>query len=219
MLETTCPLCLAEHSQPFHRDKQREYLRCGVCMLVFVTESRHLSPAAEKALYDLHQNQTDDPGYWRFLSRLATPLFARLPPAANGLDYGCGPGPALAEILRAAGHTVQLFDPIYANDLEHLNNTYQFITCTEVVEHFRQPRQEFDRLFGMLQADGWLAIMTKLVIDADAFSRWHYKNDPTHIAFFSQPTFAWLARHYDCRVEFVGKDVIILQRNRRHCRH
>ena len=42
----------------------------------------------------------------RFLGRLAEPLVERLDPGASGLDFGCGPGPALAAMLTRRGYTV-----------------------------------------------------------------------------------------------------------------
>ncbi|MCQ8105727.1 class I SAM-dependent methyltransferase [Methylomonas sp. SURF-2] len=209
MPNTPCPLCLGTETARFFADKQRDYLRCRHCQLVFVPPPWHLSAEAEQAVYDLHQNRLDDAGYRQFLSRLAEPLLERLPASANGLDYGCGPGPLLARMFNEHGHVMRVFDPIYANRPDTLQNRYDFVTCTEVVEHFRQPRREFQRLFGLLKPKGHLGIMTKLVLDADAFSRWHYKNDPTHIGFYSADTMAWLAESYRCRLEFIGKDVII----------
>lgn len=212
-----CPLCTAADIHHFHSDRRRDYSRCENCFLVFVDSRQHLPLAQEKAIYDLHQNAIDDPGYLEFLSRLAKPLLRRLPANSLGLDYGCGPGPALAELIKAEGHQVRIYDPFYADFPEHLHQDYHFIVCTEVVEHFREPKQEFDRLFGLLKPGGWLGIMTKLVIDAPAFAKWHYKNDQTHIAFYSQSTFNWLAQHYDCRMEFSASDTIILQRNPDRC--
>ncbi len=95
-----CPLCSAAGATPFHADRRRRYLRCNACFLVFVPPAFFLSRQAERAEYDLHRNAIDDPGYRAFLSRLAQPLLARLPPASRGLDFGCGPGPALAHMLR-----------------------------------------------------------------------------------------------------------------------
>lgn len=219
MMKPICALCGSPDSGLFHSDKRRDYWRCGQCLLVFVDQDQHLPLAAEKAIYDLHQNNCADTGYREFLSRLAIPLLARLPASCTGLDFGCGPGPALAQMLEAGGHVVTLYDPIYAADPDVLNCQYQFVSCSEVVEHFRQPGNEFDRLFTLLQPGGWLAIMTKLVIDAEAFAKWHYKNDLTHIAFFSRSTFEWLARRYLCHIEFIGQDVIILQRSHHPSSH
>lgn len=204
-----CPLCLGDRILTFHQDKIRDYLRCQACQLVFVPGYQHLGLRQEKAIYDLHQNQVDDEGYRRFLSRLAAPLLERVPPNSTGLDFGCGPGPLLAKILNQGGHCVDLYDPFYANHEQHLENRYDFVTCTEVAEHFRQPHLEFRRLFGLLKPEGKLGLMTKLVIDAKAFAKWHYKNDQTHISFYSRPTLQWLAEHYQCDLEFIDNDVFL----------
>ncbi|MGZ4960247.1 MAG: class I SAM-dependent methyltransferase [Methylomonas sp.] len=211
MKQSPCPLCSSSHIGAFHTDKRRDYLRCRECFLVFVPSRQHLDLQKEKAIYDLHQNQFDDEGYRQFLSRLAVPLLERLPQRAAGLDYGCGPGPVLAKMLKQAGFCIEIYDPFYAK--RDLQSKYDFITCTEVVEHFRQPGVEFQRLFSLLKPQGRLGLMTKLVINADSFASWHYKNDPTHISFFSRPTLEWLANQYRCMVEFVGNDVIIFTAN------
>ena len=54
--------------------------------------------------------------------------------------------------------------------------------------------------------------MTKLATEAEAFTRWHYKNDPTHVSFFSRDTFRFLAQRDGLEVEFVGNDVILLRK-------
>ncbi|TGD74280.1 class I SAM-dependent methyltransferase [Mangrovimicrobium sediminis] len=208
-----CPLCDGQALLPFHRDRRREYLRCGRCALVCVPPRYHLDAAREKAEYDLHRNAPDDAGYRRFLGRLAQPLLAHLPPAARGLDFGCGPGPALAAMLEEAGHSVALYDPFYFPESAALERRYQFITATEVVEHLRAPGQELARLWGLLEPGGVFGIMTKLVLDADAFANWHYKNDPTHICFFSEQTWQWWAGEYGARLQRHGADVMLLWRD------
>jgi len=212
MSDTVCPLCSSNALFLFNRDQQRDYYRCEECYLVFVPIDQHLSAIEEKAIYDLHENHLDDPDYRQFLSRLTTPLLPRLLPTSVGLDYGCGPGPMLAQMLSEQGLRIDLFDPFYVNNPQVLNRRYDFVTCTEVVEHFRQPGKEFKKLFALLKSKGVLALMTKLVINADAFSRWHYKNDMTHICFYSNQTLHWLARTHQCDLNILGKDVIIFQR-------
>ena len=54
--------------------------------------------------------------------------------------------------------------------------------------------------------------MTKLVIDQNTFAQWHYKNDPTHVRFYSKETFEFLAKYLKASVDFIGEDVIILQK-------
>lgn len=206
----SCPLCGGAQSEAYHADRFREYFLCRECSLVFVPEAIHLSEEREKAEYDLHQNDPLDQGYRRFLSRLCDPLKGRLTAGACGLDFGCGPGPTLSVMFEEAGYAMATYDKFYATDAAVLQGRYDFVTATEVVEHLRRPRFELERLRGLLKDGGLLGIMTKLVADRTAFASWHYKNDLSHICFFSRTTFEWLARQWGARVEFIGKDVILM---------
>lgn len=209
----TCPLCRSADSRRFHRGRRREYRRCPACHLVFVPPHQFVTAAEEKAEYDLHRNDPHDEGYRRFLGRLFHPMAKRLPAARCGLDFGCGPGPALPVMFEEIGHAVAVYDRFYADDPTVFERRYDFITATEVVEHLREPALELDRLWALLKPGGTLGIMTKLVLDQEAFSRWHYKNDPTHICFFSRPTFAWLAARWRAELVFADRDVILFGKN------
>ncbi|WP_096085541.1 class I SAM-dependent methyltransferase [Agaribacterium haliotis] len=209
-MSQVCPLCSCPSQLDFYVDKRRAYQRCQRCYLVWVASEYQLSREAEKAEYDLHQNEVDDPGYRRFLNRLAEPLLARLQPGAQGLDFGCGPGPALASMLEQAGMNVRLYDVYYFNVSESLCMHYDFICATEVIEHLSQPGAELRRLWALLKPGGMLALMSKLVIDREAFSRWHYKNDATHISFFSKQTLSWLASEFDAELSYHAEDVFFL---------
>ncbi len=207
-----CPLCFETEPRHYHCDRRREYLQCGRCDLVFVPSSYHLDRGAERAEYELHENDPADSGYRRFLSRLAEPLARHLPPGASGLDFGCGPGPALAAMLQEQGFSVSLYDPFFFPDRSVLDDSYDFITATEVVEHLHHPGAELDRLWAGLRPGGWLGVMTKLVRDPEAFAQWHYKNDMTHVCFFSAATWRWWAESRNAEWELIGSDVILLQR-------
>lgn len=211
-----CPLCRAKShggaQSVFYRDKRRDYWRCHHCHLVFVPPIFYLSKARERAEYDLHDNQVDDAGYRRFLSRVHAPLVRRLSAGARGLDFGCGPGPALAAMLQEHGLVAALYDIFYAPDTSVFNRQYDFITATEVVEHLHNPAAVLNRLWQCITVGGVLAIMTKLARDAEAFARWHYKNDPTHVCFFSRQTFVYLAAELNAELEFIADDVIFLTR-------
>jgi SAM-dependent methyltransferase len=206
----TCPLCHGADTVLYHRDSRRSYLQCLGCQLVFVPATYHLNSAAEKAEYDQHRNSIDDPGYRRFLGRLATPLIERVNPGSRGLDFGCGPGPALAHMLQEAGLQTALYDLYYYPDTAVLSGCYDFICATEVIEHLAQPQRELGRLWQLLANGGTLAIMTKLVISPERFANWHYIRDPTHIAFYSRATMRWIAARHDARLEILGDDVIFL---------
>ena len=209
-LPARCPVCRAASPAAFGTFDGRGYWRCDTCGARGLDPQHYPDAATERAEYDRHDNRVDDPGYRRFLDKLASPLKTRLAPRSRGLDYGCGPGPALAAMLREAGHEMALFDPVYAPDPAPLGATYDFITCTEVAEHFHNPVAEFDRLGALLRPGGVLAVMTCFVTDDARFGGWHYRKDPTHVVFYRAGTFEHLAaaRGWSCAIP--RKDVALL---------
>lgn len=208
----TCPLCRENDARSYFQDRRRDYYQCRVCGLVFVPSWQFLSANEEKKRYDLHRNSPEDPGYRRFVSRMFIPLQQRLAPASNGLDFGSGPEPALSKMFEETGHFMTRFDRFYEYVPAALERQYDFITATEVVEHLHDPHRELDRLWSCLKPDGWLGIMTAPVAAQEAFSQWHYKNDPTHVCFFSQRTFAWLAFQWNAAVTFLARDVLLFHK-------
>jgi hypothetical protein len=214
-LKLICPLCAGECCQHYYQQVSaktpaRDYFQCQCCQLVFLDPGLRLSARQERAEYDLHENSADDKGYRQFLSRLQQPLQERIKPLAKGLDFGCGPGPVLSQMLSEDGYALSVYDIFYHDDPCVLTERYDFVTATEVVEHLFDAGKVLDQLWSLLNDQGVLALMTKLVIDQKAFSSWHYKNDPTHVCFFSRPTFTWLAEKWGAQVEYIGQDVIIL---------
>ncbi len=210
--EPRCPLCSSKNHVPFFADKKRNYLRCSCCHLVFVPKRYWLSIEDERATYDLHENDAKDQGYRQFLSRLSLPLLEKLESNQKGLDFGCGPGPTLSALLEEQGQQMDLYDPFYYNDPSVFDKKYDFICATEVVEHLHDPNNNFEALFRMLKPGGLLGIMTKLVIDEDAFSQWHYIRDMTHVCFYSRDTFEYLAQRFNAELDFVTNDVIFLDK-------
>ncbi len=205
-----CPLCQSSNTKQYHRDHKREYLQCGECELVFVPKQYHLKPSDERAEYDLHQNNPNDDHYREFLLRVYEPLIQRVAPGSKGLDFGCGPGPTLSVMLQEKGFNMTLFDPFYYPDTGVFNQQYDFITATEVIEHLAKPRYELTRLINVLKPEGILAVMTKRALSYDAFIHWHYKNDPTHIAFYSVKTFEWIASDSGMKLDIIKPDVVFL---------
>ena len=207
-----CPLCRAFGTKFFFNDKFRSYYQCNICSLIFVPTSQRLTSKEEKIRYDLHKNYPEDPNYRNFLSRIFNPMQKLIAPGSKGLDFGSGPGPTLSLMFEEAGHTMSIYDYFYANNLSVFDNQYDFITASEVFEHLFDPKNEFNRLWNCLKQDGYLGIMTKLALDKDAFARWHYKNDPTHVCFFTKHTFEWLAEKMQAELTFADKDVVIFNK-------
>lgn len=207
-----CTLCRASGLVHFARIQGVTYLRCHQCQATLMDRPHWPDPEQERAVYDLHENDAADPGYQRFLARLAGPLLARLAPGSEGLDFGCGPGPALALMLGRAGMRVSLYDPIYRSDAGVLDRRYDFITCTEVVEHLQDPAAVFRQLDDCLRPGGWLGLMTCFQTDDERFANWHYRRDPTHILFYRRETLAWLAHRLGWHLEIPVKDVALLRK-------
>lgn len=207
-----CPVCRARRCARLLTAGGRDYWRCETCQARFLDPRQRPARDAELAEYRLHQNDPDDPRYRRFLSKLVDPLLARLPEASCGLDYGCGPGPVLAAMLREAGHAVALYDPFFAPAAAVLAQHYDFVTCTETAEHFHRPDEEFARLTRLVRPGGWLAIMTCFQTDDTCFGNWHYRRDPTHVVFYREATFRVIAASHGWSCEIPAKDVVLMHR-------
>lgn len=211
MRSVVCPLCACEEVYAI-QCKARLYHRCRGCGLVHLEPSQRLSEQAEKAVYDDHENEIDDPGYRRFLARALDQVMTRIPAPAKGLDFGCGPGPALVAMAREAGYTMARYDKYFHPDESVLTGHYDFITCTEVVEHLAEPLPVLELLWSLLSPGGLLVLQTKRVLDDERFKNWHYRNDPTHITFFAEASFAWLGRRWCTLPEYPQADVVCLRK-------
>ena len=208
----TCPLCKSNQKENFYTDSYREYLKCSKCDFVFVPKIYHLSEEDERARYDTHNNDPMDDRYRNFLSQLLSPLQERIPMNANGLDFGSGPGPTLSLMLEDFGHSVDLYDKFYAKNDVVFEKQYDFITASEVVEHLRQPMVELNRLMGLLKSNGILAIMTQILTPQVDFSQWYYKNDPSHIGFFSEKALNYLAIKWQSELYVLSERVVIFKK-------
>ncbi|SIQ74939.1 class I SAM-dependent methyltransferase [Aeromonas veronii] len=207
----SCPLCASHRSYPLLVAGKR-YHRCLACELVWLDEADHLDEAAEKAVYDGHDNQVDDPRYRSFLMRAFGEVLARVPLPASGLDFGCGPGPALVAMGREAGYQMAGYDKFYADFPELLTRQYDFITSTEVIEHIAEPRTVLAQLWDCLKPGGLLVLQTQRVLGDERFKNWRYRHDPTHIVFFAEASFQVLAASWQAELSFPHADVAVLQK-------
>lgn len=209
---SSCPLCSSKENTLYSQDKTGEYRLCSVCSLVYVLEAYYLDEKAEKTRYDLHTNSSEDAGYRKYLTRVSDPVIKRLKKGAHGLDFGSGPGPTLSLIFKDAGFDMRIYDHFYAKHEEVLELKYDFITATEVVEHLYEPKVVLDKLWSLLDSNGLFCLLTQVYPDQEAFSSWYYKNDPTHVCFFSLKTFSWLEKQYKAEFEVIGKDLFIFKK-------
>ncbi len=213
MTPARCPLCLKGGARFLHRSDDRhgarEFYECLICDLAFVPSRFHLPPDAEMERYLMHNNDPDDEGYRAFLAKLWNILKPMLSEGESGLDYGCGPGPALARMMREDGFRVRKYDLYFFPDSEPLTGVYDFIACTETVEHLRNPIEVFTLLNSLLRPGGKLGVMTGMMEDRSEFADWHYQRDPTHLAFYTRATMNWIAERMGWRADFPADNIAI----------
>jgi hypothetical protein len=208
----TCPLCDSPEAEAFYKDGVRKYLRCPRCELIFVPKEFHLAPDKERSRYDLHENSPDDPEYRAFLRRLIDPLLPHLEKGSSGLDFGSGPGPTLSLMMRQRGFEMEDYDPFYSEDDSVLEGRYDFIACTETVEHFCEPRKSWELMLGLVRPGGVIGVMTDLFEEGMDFSDWHYIRDDTHVAFYSRKCFDWIAGRFNLTVSCSRGSVAIFNK-------
>ena len=191
-----CPLCSNTFLIEFENIAGILYLECITCKSVFKHSSNFPTPEAEKARYLLHNNDINNKGYKSFVQPIVQEILRSQPKTAVGLDFGAGTGPVISQILKEKGYVISLYDPFFFNEKEALNKTYDFIICCEVIEHFHAPHNEFTLLKKLLKPGGSIFCMTHLLPKKDDFKNWYYKNDPTHVIFYSKETVQWIKSNF-----------------------
>lgn len=166
----------------------------------------------EKRRYSLHQNSHEDKGYVsmfeRFIKVAVTPFRSGL---IKGLDFGCGPAPVLADLISDMGIAMDVYDPYFFSDFDFHGKKYDLITSTEVFEHIRRPDSVISFLKTLLNRDGLLSIMTLFHGNCD-FKTWWYRQDRTHICFYSPRTCDWIARRFSMKIVYTNyKDICVWQ--------
>jgi len=182
----SCSLCGSFERESFRTVTDRIlYHRCRICSYVSRDESCRLSPEDERKRYLLHQNRPEDSGYSAWIDRFLDFTF-KTPLSGNSriLDFGSGPVPVLASMLKKRGYEVFIEDPYFSP--EKPEGSFQLITSLEVFEHIPNPGEILGILASRLTLNGRLSISTEFLPDGMAdFETWAYRSDATHIGFFS----------------------------------
>lgn len=194
----SCPLCLST-ADFFRRFDKQTYLCCSTCHSIFLHPKHRLSLKKELKRYQLHENVPTDTEYQNFVAPIIYSVQKHFTPKNTGLDYGCGSGSAIAYILNQKAYDLRLFDPYFYPKKENLNRQYDYIICCEVMEHFYEPNKEFKKLFSLLKPKGKLIAKTSLLTPEiiNSFDDWYYKNDSTHVFFYSAKTLKWIKSKYN----------------------
>ena len=211
-----CPLCLSKNIKFFHENTKGKfkfkYFNCNDCNLVFMDRNALLKASEESSRYLMHQNDKRTPGYENFLRELIKPVLERVSKKSLGLDYGSGPYPMMAQIIKEDGFQIDIYDPFFANDKSKLDKKYDFITCCEVVEHFHFPVKDFQLLNDLLKSNGILGVRTNILYPDIEFKTWHYKEDDTHVVFYTPDTINWICENYGFELIFLEINVFLLKK-------
>ena len=197
--DTPCPLCRNLGSWV----QGTEFLLCRECRGLF-RHARHL-PGLEQemARYETHRNDVNDPRYQAFVAPIVRAVARDYTPNHSGLDFGAGTGPVISKLLSDKGYRIAQYDPFFHNRPALLEESYDYIVCCEVIEHFRSPGREFRLLKRLLKPQGRLYCMTDLYHSWIKLRDWYYIKDPTHVFIYQPATLEWVRRNHgfsSCRI-------------------
>ena len=207
-----CIVCKNKKIKIFITIKEKVYWKCCYCLSKFLDKTHYVDLETERNHYLKHDNHVNGIDYRKFLSRLTNPLKKIISKNENGLDYGCGFAPALAEMLSEEGYNIDCYDPFFFPNKKIFLKKYKFITCSEVVEHFFKPSEEFKKIDNILELNGYLAIMTSFMTDDHLFEDWYYRRDPTHVVFYHKKTFQVIAKQMNWQMINPSKNIVIFHK-------
>ena len=189
-----CPLCFGS-TDLYYQNKKQIYFICRVCMGISLEKSLLPGFEKEKERYLQHNNDIDDPGYQAFVFPIIEAVIRDYKFFNKGLDFGAGTGPVVSKLLKDKGYDISIYDPFFHDHPELLTREYDYLVCCEVAEHFHHPREEFELLKRVLTPVGKLYCLTYIYDKSIDFSKWAYKNDPTHVFIYMAETFDWIKEH------------------------
>lgn len=210
----SCPLCRSHNNKEIEGITTPLYFICHNCKLIYMHDEYLIDSDAEKARYDTHNNSLENEGYVtmfeRFIEQAILPFVER---GAKCLDYGSGPGPVLQYLLEQKGYPTEIYDRYYAPEPIYSGKSYDLITSTETIEHVADAAELWSLFADHLNPGGKLAIMTLFHPDVEAFPRWWYRRDPTHIRFYHPDTYTWICQNYPFKIVWINeKNSICLER-------
>lgn len=182
---------------------------------MFKDQKHIVDTAQELKVYQQHNNSEENLGYVQmfedFMQQTFMPYQDKI---KDVLDFGSGPTPVLASLLAKKGFRTDHYDKFFAPEKCYEEKTYDLITSTEVIEHIYDVHEVMDLFYRHLRQGGFLALMTQFhPTSQEAYLKWWYRRDPTHISFFTPKTFQVLAKEHGFMLLFNdNKKLILLQK-------
>jgi len=149
-------------------------------------------------------------------------------PGARLLDVGCGSG-AFLEMAQSAGWQVQGvdFDPlavaaaqsrglnVLCGGLEQIAEqagTYDFLTCSHVIEHLHDPKEWIKAMHAMLRPNGKLWLQTPNIESIGHLCyghNWRDLDPPRHLVLFTPKTLEALLLSANFKVRFLALPLLM----------
>jgi 2-polyprenyl-6-hydroxyphenyl methylase/3-demethylubiquinone-9 3-methyltransferase len=166
------------------------YRRCAACGFIHTGFFDDWTPADFAAfVYNQDYERVDGEYLTVRPEAQATHWGARLAavPEARILDYGAGTG-VFAEKMRAQGFEITAYDPI--SHPERPRETYDIITCFEVMEHAPRPLDLMRDIVSLMRPDGCIVFTTGIQPADIARQRgqwWYIGPRNGHVSIYSEP--------------------------------
>ncbi|MDB2562728.1 class I SAM-dependent methyltransferase [Sulfurimonas sp.] len=208
-MQATCPLCSSVSKVSF--EIEDTYYKCETCHGIFVDENTRPNRVEEKKRYELHDDDTSDNGYRKFVHPITSSIMNDFDEDALGLDFGAGTSAIISVVLKEQRYNIKNYDPYFHIHPELLEKKYDYISSCEVIEHFYNPHKEFTLLKSMLGSNSKLYLMTEVYSEGINFASWYYKNDPTHVFFYSKETFEWIKNRFKFKSVSIEKRLIVFE--------
>ncbi|MFT7824020.1 MAG: class I SAM-dependent methyltransferase [Sulfurimonas sp.] len=209
-----CLICGHDTNRFIDEKSSITYYCCPYCQCISKSREHFKTIPEQKERYDLHENNPENEGYQAYFRRFLDDILPQVGHPETALDFGCGESSLLADMLAGEGIACDYYDPIYYPENMEDGKKYELIVSTEVFEHLHHPKAVFASLLKRLKDGGYMALQTQFhPNNIEAFKKWYYPLDPTHIVFFTPHTFCVLCEMYGC--EFIGangKNIVIIRK-------
>lgn len=189
-----CKICNHDTKVLLDTQLNQSYFYCENCEFIALNDSFMVSLEREKAQYENHHNSLENSGYVQMFENFLDFFWQNFTcKDTDVLDFGSGPTPVLAHLVKKRGATVDIYDKFYQPIMPPQTKKYDLITSTEVFEHLENPIETLTLLARYLKPNGHIAIMTLFHTNQkEVFLHWWYRRDPTHISFYTPKTLAIL---------------------------
>jgi len=183
-----CPACASLAASYARGAEGRGYSLCPACGLVCLDPEDRLPPAEERERYLLHDNGPGNEGYAAYLTGFIESAISPFAPAGSRiLDYGSGPYPLLSRILSERGFETCAWDPLFSPVPPDPRRRFDLVVAHEVLEHCSRPLDALNDMAARLSPGGSLSVSTLFrPAEPEAFLAWWYRQDSTHVSFFSE---------------------------------